>query len=542
MVKIEYWYEKYPELLKREKEILSNYGFKFKIIDNRIEFSGNSRIFKNYPIKLIYPHGYPTFPPDVKCEVEEELLLVRHQSKSTKILCTFGFSNERWRAYFSALEVLEEIEELIFRFNPLNYKEEENEEDVVPEPFVNQFEYGVGQLLIPPPFGELQLEQMPFTSECELLYDFKSGRGIVSRINMNKISNHMRVDKSYESFFKGSPLRKTKIIKLSKVPPFDKEKISNWLIDEGISVIKNKNQILLFVFEDEWGKKGNKRTGWIALKIIDNRLTWIKCYTISSDDIMVRVPYGEQLRNKIVTVVGCGSLGSIVATSLAQEGITNLNLIDRDIMEPSNSIRHQVGQKWFGYSKVETLRQRILELIPSTNVNSYYFSVGSSIFESDYRTLLELIERSDVLIDTTASHKVSNFLNRLCIEENKPLVIGSVTNGAWSCEVVRIIPGSSGCWNCWGMKYGKDTPPSAPIAEYQFAPGCDQPTFIGGISSINIAGGLIVKAGIDTLLNNNDTKDHYIKWSEKDSNGNIDYQISSLPNLSLEDCEVCNGH
>lgn len=540
MVKIDNWYEKYPELLKREREILTNYGFTFKIINNTIEFWGHSRIVENYPIRLIYPYGYPAFPPTVKCEVPEDLLLVRHQTKTTKNLCLFGFSNERWRAYFSALEVLEEVEELIFKFSPLNYKEEANTDDIVPEPFVNQFEYGAGKILVPPPFGTLKLDDITNLMDCELFYNTKSRRGIVSKININK--KDIKLDESYESFFNESPLQKTNIFKLNKVPPFKVDNIFNWLKDEGIAFKKNKNQVLLFVFEDEWGKKGNKRIGWIALKILNDKPVWVKCYTINSDDIAVRLPYGEKLKDKVVTIIGCGSLGSIVTTSIAQEGVTTLNLIDSDVMEPANSIRHQVGQIWYGYPKVSALKQRVISLMPNTDVKDYYFSVGSGTSESNYRQLLELIEASDVLVDTTASHKVSNFINRLCVEERKPLIIGSVTNGAWSCEIVRVIPTFSGCWNCWGLNYGNEAPPSAPTTEYQFAPGCDQPTFVGGISSINIAGGIIVQAIIDTLLQSNDAEGHYIKWSERDNNGSRNYTISNLANPRLKDCEVCNGH
>lgn len=540
MEKIDYWYEKYPELLRREREILSNYGFSFTLIDNSIEFSGHSRIFENYPIRIIYPYGYPAFPPTVICDVDEELLLVRHQTKSTKTLCLFGFSSERWRAHFSALEVLEEVEELLFKFSPLNYTEEANGEDLVPEPLVNQFAYEAGKILIPLPFGTFTIDDISNRIESELIYDSKSRRGMLSKITVSR--KYIKVDESYESFFRGSPIQKTIIYKLNKVPPFKVDNIFNWLKDEGISIKRNKNHILLFVFEDEWGKRGNKRIGWVALKILNDKPMWVRCYTINSDDIAVRLPHSEQLKEKVITIIGCGSLGSIVTTSLAQEGITTLNLIDYDVIEPANSIRHQVGQMWFGYPKVSSLKQRVMSLMPNTKVNDYYFSVGSGTSENNYRQLLEIIKDSDILIDTTASHKVSNFINKLCIEENKSLIIGSVTNGAWSCEIVIIIPTISGCWNCWGRNYGDKIPPSAPKAKYQFAPGCDQPTFVGGISSINIAGGLIAQATIDTLLDINDEKFHYIIWSERDNAGNRNYTINYLSNPVLKDCEVCNGH
>lgn len=540
MVKIEHWYEKYPDLLKRERELLSNYGFTFKINNNVVEFIGNSRIMKDYPIRLIYPNGYPSFPPTVKCDVGDDLILVRHHNKITKSLCLFGFSSERWKANLSALDILNEIEELIYRFSPLNYNAEQNKDDIVPEPLVNQFDYKLGGILIPPPFGNWTLDEFKDVSNCEILYDPKTRRGIISKLKLT--SDITKLDDSYKNFFDGYPIMKSTVFKLKKAPPLINENIIHWLKEENISIKDRKNQIVFFIFEDEWGKKGNKRIGWVALKILDGRATWMKCYSINLDDIYVRNPFGQQLNKKVVTLIGCGSLGSIVATTLAQEGISTLNLIDYDILEPANSIRHQVGQGWFGFSKVVALKHRILNLIPMAKVNDYGFSVGAGTSEENVRKLLQLIGDSDLIIDTSASHKVTHYINRLCVEEKKPLIIGSVTNGAWSCEVVRVIPMLSGCWGCWNKTYGGKMPPSAPPSEFQFAPGCDQPTFVGGISSINIAGGLVAKASIDTLLNINSSEDHYIEWSERDKIGDREYKIKYLPNPPLKDCEVCNGN
>lgn len=539
MEKVEYWYEKYPELLERERALLSNYGFTFKIYNNVVEFIGTSRVMKQYPIRLIYPNGYPSFPPTVKCEVGDELLLVRHHTKSTKNLCLFGFSSERWRANFSALNVLNEIDELIYTFSPLNYKEEQSPDDIVPEPLVNQFSYNVGGILIPPPFGNWTLADFNEVSECEILYDTKTRRGIIS--NLIKAKDSIKIDDSYEEFFKGYPMMKSSIIKLDESPPLSEEIILQWLKEKGFKIKESTKQILFLIFEDEWGKKGNKRIGWVALKILNGKATWMKCYTINLDDIYVRNPFGKELSKKAVTVIGCGSLGSIVATTLAQEGVSTVNLIDYDILEPANSIRHQIGQGWFSFTKAFALKKRILSLIPTTTVNEYAFAVGAGTSEENLRTLLDVIESSDIVVDTTASHKATHYLNRLCVELSKPLVIGSVTNGAWSCEVVSVIPKLSGCWGCWNRNYGESMPPSVPPSEFQFAPGCDQPTFVGGVSSINIAGGLVAKAVIDVLVNANTNEKHYIRWSERNRAGDRKYKIKYLPNYPLKDCEVCNA-
>src|SRR5690625_5746279 len=91
------WYEEMPEVFEREKQILESKGFYLNLINNRVEFIGRSSVLKEYPLRIIYPNGYPSFPPTVISDVKDDLILVRHQRKLNKVLCCFGFSSERDR-------------------------------------------------------------------------------------------------------------------------------------------------------------------------------------------------------------------------------------------------------------------------------------------------------------------------------------------------------------------------------------------------------------------------------------------------------------
>lgn len=540
MDKIKLWYEEMPEVFEREKRILESRGFCLKKVNNTIEFIGESSVLKEYPLRIIYPDGYPSFPPIVISDIKDELVLVRHQTKLNKVLCCFGFSSERWRANYTAREVLQEVEELIITYSPLTCDSETDvNNDIVPEPWINQYDYTFGGILIPSPFGDLSYEDLDTVNEGTLKYrNGKTKQGILASIS---ISNQSReADKGYGFWFNSSTIYKTKIYKIDNPPPLTTENILIWLKENNIRYNSKKNQFIILVFEDEWGKKGNTRLAWIALKLIQGKGSWIRCYLVSDDDINIRTPFGIKLRDKRVMLVGVGSLGSIVSTTLAQEGIRELHLIDYDIYEPSNTIRHQVRQNLFSLPKVNGVAERILELSPKAEVFMYRMAIGSSMNYKQYHEFMEALINSDIVVDTTGEHSVAHFLNRLCVQYKIPLVVGSVTNGAWSCEIVRYIPNHSGCWGCWNRNFGHIYPPSAPKGEMQFAPGCDQPTFTGGISSINIAGGLVSKAIIDTLLNVDLDDKHYIVWSERDKDGNRQYSVDYKINSPLKDCVVCN--
>jgi hypothetical protein len=539
----EQWCTELPEIFEREKNILESKGFFLnKVKDSPIEFVGKSSVLKEYPLRIIYPDGYPSFPPSVISDVNDDLVLVRHQFKLSKVLCLFGFSSERWRANFTAREVLQEAEELIANYSPLTYdKDSDSADDIVPEPIINQFNYEPGGILIPAPFGDLSLGELEDSNEGKLKYpNGKVKRGMLSSLKV--AGENKEVDLGYDNWLKNSTIYKTQIYKIDSPPPLTTVKIKPWLKEKKIRVNPKKNQFVFFVFEDEWGKRGNKRTSWIALKLIQGEASWLRCYLVSEDDVKIRTPYGSGMSDKAVTLIGAGSLGSLVSTTLAQEGVGDFYIVDHDIYEPSNSIRHQVRQDYFALPKVDGVADRILELKPKTNITLYRMAIGSSKSQEDYQHIINAIKKSDVVIDTTGEHSVSHLLNRVCVKYGIPLVVGSVTNGAWSCEVVKYIPGYSGCWGCWNRKYGSIPPPGAPKREMQFAPGCDQPTFVGGISSVNISGGLISEAVIDTLNNEGIDKNHYILWSERDQDGNRQYKVDYLENPALKDCVVCNDN
>lgn len=532
------WYEEMPEVFEREKRVLESKGFFLNKHNNSIEFIGRSSVLKEYPLRIIYPNGYPSFPPTVISDVKDELVLVRHQRKLTKSLCCFGFSSERWRSDFTAREILQEAEELIVNYSPLTIDEESgNYNDFVPEPFVNQYNYTDGGILIPTPFGDMALSDLESLNDGVINYTVRQKRGILKTITLQNEKNVAYSE--YKDWFEGSTLYKSKIYKVYNPPPLTTTNIKSWLIENNIHLNLNKNQFVFFVFEDEWGEKGNKRMAWIALKILQGNASWVQCYLVSEDDHKIRTPYGALLRDKVVTIVGAGSLGSIVSTTLAQEGVNKFNLFDYDAYEPSNAIRHQVKQYWFGLPKVIGVGNRIRELSPTAKVDEYGVAVGSNKDSELYQKVNGVLANSDIIVDTTGEHSVSHFLNRFCVNNKIPLIVSSVTNGAWSCEVVKYIPNLSGCWGCWNRNHGYQEPPSSPAGKMQFAPGCDQPTFIGGISSVNIAGGLVSQAVMDTLLGVDLDEKHYILWSERDHRGNRNYSVEYLSNPVLEDCEVC---
>ena len=82
---------------------------------------------------------------------------------------------------------------------------------------------------------------------------------------------------------------------------------------------------------------------------------------ILESDIMLR---------KGVVIIGCGSVGSLVALELARAGVGRFFLIDMDILSYHNICRHQCGILDVGKYKTTALRERILQINPSADVHA----------------------------------------------------------------------------------------------------------------------------------------------------------------------------
>lgn len=69
-------------------------------------------------------------------------------------------------------------------------------------------------------------------------------------------------------------------------------------------------------------------------------------------------------------IIGCGSVGGLVALELARAGVGNFFLVDSDILEYHNICRHQCGIQDVGKYKTTAVKERILQINPTARVQT----------------------------------------------------------------------------------------------------------------------------------------------------------------------------
>lgn len=94
-----------------------------------------------------------------------------------------------------------------------------------------------------------------------------------------------------------------------------------------------------------------------------------------------------------IAIVGCGAIGSVLARLLAQAGVGECLLVDKDILVSANVSRHALGVNSVGGFKASSLRDRLRRDFPHLK-----FEAFDRRFEELSRIELEQLQRADLIV------------------------------------------------------------------------------------------------------------------------------------------------
>ena len=121
----------------------------------------------------------------------------------------------------------------------------------------------------------------------------------------------------------------------------------------------------------------------------------------------------EKLQNAKVAIVGLGGVGSFVVEGLVRAGIENFVLIDDDKICLTNLNRQIIAtRKTVGKYKVDVAKERILEINPNANVETYqeFFMPNSKsqIITEDLSYVIDCIDTVTAKIELVMQCKKVN--------------------------------------------------------------------------------------------------------------------------------------
>jgi len=180
----------------------------------------------------------------------------------------------------------------------------------------------------------------------------------------------------------------------------------------------------------------------------NNEIFSIKCYNLIQN-IFSRntgILESDVMMDKCVFILGCGSVGSLVALELARAGVGKFVLIDNDILEYHNLCRHQCSIEDIGEFKTDAVKRRILNINPSAEVVSlvnFVENVQKEIFDTYCK------KGKAIMVGCADNRQADIYSNSLCTIYNIPFISIGLWERAFAGEIYYWLPDSSmPCYKC----------------------------------------------------------------------------------------------
>lgn len=542
------WYERQPSVFEEEKNLLEALGFTLdlKLLEAAkvVAFTGASKTDSRRRLRVVFPSGYPSFAPEVFDESTEPLL-TRHHHAEHRGFCLFGPDRNRWISSMTAANALAEVEELIRDYAPGSAPVLAGE---VPEPVSDLIATApAGGILVPPPVASLLIasSRIAATGTCQILMttDPKAHRrGVVVNLELNGAK---ATAPGYQRPLSGqtTQARNIPVIRLGAPPPMISRHTGAgaWLQLVPASLRRTQNEEwFLFVYPEESGRAEDAGTGMTLLQVSKQGHTCHRCYSLAPEAAFTRIPGLENLAAKKVVIVGLGALGSRIAVCLAASGVRKFFFLDHDIYDTANAVRHECGFAFFGVPKVQAVAQRVLEMNPLCEIGFCAARVGS-LPANEEAELVKRMNESALVINATGSEHAAHWLDRMCQELGRRCLHAAVANGAWSGEVIRVVPGRTPCWVCHQIAH--EPLASEPRANGGFFPaGCAHPTFTGSMPEVALVAELTAAMAIETMLEREgrDFSGSHIRWAARSITGAWSPKIEVVTPPFRPECAVCS--
>lgn len=150
----------------------------------------------------------------------------------------------------------------------------------------------------------------------------------------------------------------------------------------------------------------------------------------------------DRIGAALVTVVGCGALGSASVNLLARAGVGEIRIVDRDVVELSNLQRQLLFEE---ADAREGTPKAVAAAAAAGRINSE-IRVAPVVADVTPDTVEGVIAGSSVVIDGTDNLETRYLLNDACVKAGIPWVYGAVIGSTGLA--MAIVPGRTSCFRC----------------------------------------------------------------------------------------------
>lgn len=152
------------------------------------------------------------------------------------------------------------------------------------------------------------------------------------------------------------------------------------------------------------------------------------------------------MKQKRVVVLGCGSVGSLVAMELARAGVERFVLADSDTLEYHNVCRHQCGIEDVGDLKVNALKRKLKNINPKVEVITF-----GGIVQNLPKDILDefCVPYETIFVGCADNRTADVYTNRISMYYKASFISIGFWERAYAGEIFYHIPNRNmPCYEC----------------------------------------------------------------------------------------------
>lgn len=157
----------------------------------------------------------------------------------------------------------------------------------------------------------------------------------------------------------------------------------------------------------------------------------------------------KKLGQSYVVVIGCGALGTVIATCLVRAGVGKVRIIDRDFIEYHNLQRQMLFDE-------EDIRNELPKAIAAEwhlkKVNSSV-EVEGIVADVNFTNIERFVTDADLILDGLDNFETRFLINDVSLKHKIPWIYGGAITA--SGMTMSILPDETPCIRCvWGNPTG----------------------------------------------------------------------------------------
>ena len=126
---------------------------------------------------------------------------------------------------------------------------------------------------------------------------------------------------------------------------------------------------------------------------------------------------GSELQLSKIVLLGCGALGSIIATMIIRNGFNKFVFVDNEKVEPHNLVRHALFADSIGKNKAEALKD-VVNRLYKTSIEEPEIIESNILTHKTYLEIEKKFQDKSIILDTSASNSILFYLTTRVIPEN----------------------------------------------------------------------------------------------------------------------------